>query len=190
MSYNDYLNSEHWKEQRERSRQVFDKHGCVICGKKKYDIHHITYRNLGHEKTSKDLIPLCRDHHGEFHRWLWAHPSYNEADIEVWLKQSEYKKQYALSGYQSNKIKPKTTKALKTRCEIWKLNAVRFYDPTKPFLKISKTVRARLVEWRTEMLDFLGVPQMPYNDRIEHLIGMEIPMETYREFMKRDWYQD
>lgn len=67
LSYKEYLASDHWKAVRARYYRTRSKE-CWVCGEKNgVDLHHMTYDRLGAEKLS-DLAPLCREHHGEFHK--------------------------------------------------------------------------------------------------------------------------
>jgi len=61
-----YLASKRWQEKRQKILKR-DDHICQGCGaKKRLEIHHISYRKLGHEPL-KDLITLCRDCHQKQH---------------------------------------------------------------------------------------------------------------------------
>lgn len=63
MNYREYLQSDEWKEKRDRRRTIDGK--CAICGSKiDLNVHHLTYENVPNEKTS-DLVTLCRKHHVE-----------------------------------------------------------------------------------------------------------------------------
>lgn len=66
QEYKQYLKTDHWQK---KKRQVKYWHGnkCLICGKKKVDIHHKTYKDLGNENQKYHLVPLCRYHHFKMH---------------------------------------------------------------------------------------------------------------------------
>lgn len=73
---------------------------CQKCGTtKNLEVHHKTYKNLGHEKLS-DLLLLCHEHHFREHRkkrgLFHLKPSDFLAIIGVWFYNnygiSEYKK--------------------------------------------------------------------------------------------------
>lgn len=69
MFYREYLKSKRWIK---KKRQTKYWHGnrCAVCNSKKVDIHHKTYScGLGNELPKKQLIPLCRFHHGEVHKY-------------------------------------------------------------------------------------------------------------------------
>jgi hypothetical protein len=70
MSYQDYLNSDHWKITRLRILER-DDFKCRVCGTRDAElhVHHNTYKNLGHEPDS-DLVTLCNQCHGIFHNRL------------------------------------------------------------------------------------------------------------------------
>lgn len=62
MPYAEYLQTEHWRQVRERA---FVHHGmrCGVCMKTHgLEIHHIEYDRLGDELMT-DVVPLCREHH-------------------------------------------------------------------------------------------------------------------------------
>ena len=65
--YTEYLNSDYWKETRER---ILSKRGvkCAICGSKEnLHVHHTNYSNVGNE-DERFLYPLCRDCHFKLHQ--------------------------------------------------------------------------------------------------------------------------
>lgn len=63
-----YLKSEDWKNLRAAVLALFAPHGtCARCGEcHRLDVHHIKYRRL-FNVSIKDLIPLCRACHNEYH---------------------------------------------------------------------------------------------------------------------------
>ena len=67
--YMEYLQSEEWKKKRIR-KALEQNFTCEICGgvfHTGFNIHHKTYKNLGHEPL-KDLMFLCENCHMELHR--------------------------------------------------------------------------------------------------------------------------
>ena len=63
-TYKDYLQTKHWQELRYRIAKLYN-FTCNDCGEKLlggYEIHHLTYKNIGNEKD-KDLVCLCRNCH-------------------------------------------------------------------------------------------------------------------------------
>lgn len=64
-SYDDYLNSDHWKKLRLR---ILDRDGrkCVICPKDAEHVHHINYRNWV-DVLDTDLISVCGECHTKIH---------------------------------------------------------------------------------------------------------------------------
>lgn len=85
--YKRYLLSSHWKEKSLECLERY-KRSCVICGKRSQHlhVHHLHYRNVGHEKKS-DLVVLCNRHHEEIHKL----PDGYDAD-GVAILQSQYDK--------------------------------------------------------------------------------------------------
>ena len=66
LEYQDYLNSDHWKEIRIEALNRAG-HRCQLCSSTyNLNVHHNTYKNRGNEDL-KDLVVLCRDCHAKFH---------------------------------------------------------------------------------------------------------------------------
>lgn len=64
--YQEYLKSEHWKETREKALKRSG-YKCQVCGyNKNLQVHHNTYKNIGHEDPT-DLVVLCWKCHKTFH---------------------------------------------------------------------------------------------------------------------------
>lgn len=66
MSYQEYITSRHWRAVRERYFNSKLPKVCEVCKCEQVDLHHRTYKNLGHERLM-DLVPLCRKHHQGVH---------------------------------------------------------------------------------------------------------------------------
>ena len=65
-AYNIYLNSESWKDKRNKVLEKCD-HKCQLCSKaEKLNVHHNNYKRIGVEKPT-DLIALCNKCHKKFH---------------------------------------------------------------------------------------------------------------------------
>lgn len=64
-----YLESFQWAQTQARYRASGLPCECLLCGKKRYQLHHTDYRHLGNESVIS-LRPLCRDHHKELHQLL------------------------------------------------------------------------------------------------------------------------
>jgi 5-methylcytosine-specific restriction endonuclease McrA len=75
--YAAYIRSAEWQAVRQR---YFASPGmpqfCMVCGSSAFDLHHMTYRRLGHERLS-DLWPLCREHH------LGVHALMKETGVDL-----------------------------------------------------------------------------------------------------------
>ena len=70
--YLDYMKSDAW-EQKKQERIAID-NGCVMCGRplnkiRSTQVHHITYKNLGHEDVLNDLVTLCGSCHKKIHNY-------------------------------------------------------------------------------------------------------------------------
>lgn len=67
MPYSDYLRTPEWQATRVKVLVRCD-YRCQICnGQDRLEVHHRTYERLAQELEG-DLILLCRDCHGLFHR--------------------------------------------------------------------------------------------------------------------------
>jgi 5-methylcytosine-specific restriction endonuclease McrA len=66
--YRDYLLSPEWQEKRKEALRLAG-YRCQVCyaGDVTLDVHHRTYKRLGHELMT-DLVVLCRPCHGIFHK--------------------------------------------------------------------------------------------------------------------------
>ena len=69
--YKAYLKSPEWKARRE-AVLIRDNHECCFCGtKKRLQVHHKRYDDLGNEPLT-DLATFCHDCHKSGHRSLAA----------------------------------------------------------------------------------------------------------------------
>ena len=74
MDYAEYLQSDHWKELAQE-RMKIDEYRCCMCGCRgtmtnKLEVHHLTYRNLYHERPYEDLLTLCSLCHKSVHKMM------------------------------------------------------------------------------------------------------------------------
>ena len=75
--YERYMRSEAWERKRSE-RLELDGNRCVMCGRPNglqkdgatpiLQVHHIHYRNLGHEPM-EDLVSLCPTCHKRIHKY-------------------------------------------------------------------------------------------------------------------------
>jgi 5-methylcytosine-specific restriction endonuclease McrA len=67
IAYQNYLESEHWRETRANAL-IRAKYQCERCGSKiqPLHVHHLTYKNKGNEHPL-DLVVLCKFCHAEQH---------------------------------------------------------------------------------------------------------------------------
>lgn len=68
-SYNEYLNSEHWKNKKLEWKKSNRPKYCVGCKDTNYILHHRSYVRLGDESLN-DFIPLCGVCHNRVHEYL------------------------------------------------------------------------------------------------------------------------
>ena len=65
-SYSAYLNSDHWKQTRQKALENAE-YQCWECGSKdRLHVHHLTYENIGGE-LPEDLMVLCASCHAKIH---------------------------------------------------------------------------------------------------------------------------
>jgi hypothetical protein len=107
-SYAAYLRSDHWRDVKKRYRASAMPQACVVCGEARVDLHHRTYERLGHEELT-DLVPLCRQHHGEAHRLRVKY----RHDATATARQLAYITR--LGGRPSAEMTPQHAKAMATR---------------------------------------------------------------------------
>lgn len=74
MDYKEYLQSDDWKAIAQE-RMKIDGYRCCMCGCRgtmtnRLEIHHLTYRNLYHERPYEDLLTLCHVCHKSVHRMM------------------------------------------------------------------------------------------------------------------------
>lgn len=69
MNYDKYLKSDHWANKKEQYKRSSLPQYCIVCKEEKYQLHHVTYRNLYKEKMT-DFVPLCRKCHIALHECL------------------------------------------------------------------------------------------------------------------------
>jgi hypothetical protein len=67
-NYQEYLASDHWADVRVRYAKSRMLKRCYVCDASQYQLHHRTYKRLGHEWLT-DFIPLCRDCHTAVHEF-------------------------------------------------------------------------------------------------------------------------
>lgn len=73
--YKRYIRSPDW-QRKKQERYEIDNHKCVMCGRYASNcryglqVHHISYRNLGHEDPYTDLVTLCPRCHRWIHNYL------------------------------------------------------------------------------------------------------------------------
>jgi hypothetical protein len=80
FDYKYYLNTAHWEKVRAAMLLLYESR-CKLCSDQNWDlflsspagnnhrrldVHHLTYRNIGHERY-EDLVLLCHEHHEREH---------------------------------------------------------------------------------------------------------------------------
>jgi hypothetical protein len=66
--YRQYLQTPEWRQRADAVKERFGWR-CALCNSdKNLEAHHRTYQRVGTELPD-DLIALCADCHGTYHRW-------------------------------------------------------------------------------------------------------------------------
>ena len=69
ITYLEYLQTEHWKDLKQRVLASKFPYRCYICGVHSgLELHHKTYKRMGKEYL-RDMIWLCREHHEITHEY-------------------------------------------------------------------------------------------------------------------------
>ena len=67
MSYQEYLQSDHWKAKRKEAFGVWG-FECALCFENKHlHVHHVHYDTLWNEDPESDLVVLCANCHKVIH---------------------------------------------------------------------------------------------------------------------------
>lgn len=71
--YQAYIKSDAWRAKAQERMRV-DHFRCVMCGRsadhcRTLQVHHVTYRNLGHEDVMRDLCTVCGSCHKKLHNY-------------------------------------------------------------------------------------------------------------------------
>ena len=70
--YKKYMKSKEW--QTKKKERIAIDNGCCMCKRpldkiRSVQVHHITYKNLGHEDVLNDLVTLCGSCHKKIHNY-------------------------------------------------------------------------------------------------------------------------
>src|ERR1035437_26376 len=84
-SYNEYLQSDHWKELRVRYYQSKCYKNCLVCKKPPVypNFHHRTYKRLGKERLG-DIVLVCRVCHKLIHDTFNTKFFKNKKRTDLW----------------------------------------------------------------------------------------------------------
>jgi hypothetical protein len=109
--YDEYINSDEWKEKREAIFELKGKR-CSICGTSFgiIDCHHLNYDHFKHEEENEydDVIPLCRDCHAELHNFMKENDNVIKqlkSDLERLKDSFRMKYMYAIADTVYNRTK-------------------------------------------------------------------------------------
>lgn len=111
-TYQDYLNSVHWREFSASVKQRI----CYCCsGKRRLQVHHIQYNNLGKE-TKEDVITVCRECYRSIHRRAGRNASRLQS-AHFWLKKkfTDKLKKLERRRKKKRKVSPKRLKRVARR---------------------------------------------------------------------------
>lgn len=79
--YREYLKTSHWTNFKERYKRSGRPRYCVVCGRRRYELHHTTYERVGQESLD-DVVALCRAHHLRAHTRERQGTPLSEAHLE------------------------------------------------------------------------------------------------------------
>ena len=65
---------------------VFRTFPCLACGITPSDAHHISSRGAGGDDVPSNLMPLCREHHAEYHARGPAYMIRTYSRVRGWLE--------------------------------------------------------------------------------------------------------
>ena len=87
MEYKQYLTTEKWAKTKSKVFNLQSKR-CAVCRKGVVDVHHKTYKRIFSENVEIDLVPLCRFHHFEIHKFA------KEKKIPIFQATNQYIKKH------------------------------------------------------------------------------------------------
>jgi hypothetical protein len=170
LPYREYLQTEHWQLTRARA-YARASHRCQVCNaSSKLEAHHRTYVNRGCE-LDEDLVVLCRECHGVFHKHRSLSPDHRgtaaeelrdaEAALEearrVEEKRLEAKDYRAYQDHQASKEMP------------WLFEVPFFAEKSHERRRWWRIARDR--EWSSETLrNFLGMVYHVYGKHIDNTL--------------------
>lgn len=110
-SYDEYLQSSHWKGIRRKYQSSGLFQHCLVCDNPRYQLHHLNYGRLGCERLS-DLVPLCSPHH---------------QIVEEYINRFSGKEKYRIRGSMDVVL-----------CECFGMSKERSKELLRPFKKLKK----------------------------------------------------
>ena len=108
--YQRYLHTNYWKNLRAKYLETPLIKKCIICGNPNFELHHLSYKNLGKESSS-DLVPVCRGCHQNIHN-IYKDFSKKQANnkcekiniTKIWNKYKNIYKKYGMSKTEVKKL--------------------------------------------------------------------------------------
>jgi hypothetical protein len=64
---------------------------CIVCGNSKVDACHIRSKGAGGPDEEWNLVPMCREHHTQQHRFGWGAFMNRHPEAQFVLKQMGWK---------------------------------------------------------------------------------------------------
>lgn len=95
-----YLLSDQWKALAQKRLEI-DGYRCQLCGsdgtrENPIQVHHLSYRNIGHEDVYTDLVSCCASCHKGIHRLMGRIT--DPAGGRMWDKSTPRVHVYTLTG--------------------------------------------------------------------------------------------
>jgi len=98
LSYQEYLDSDHWREVKLKAAQRPNYQKCEFCESTVVELHHTSYKWILTKNELRVIISLCRIHHQEIHN-LAKH-----TQISIRSATNILRKRYKLDYRQKNRI--------------------------------------------------------------------------------------
>ncbi len=185
--YQEYLQSDHWKELRARKHKRASRRNgklrCAICGSTdKVHTHHLIYRNW-YDVVTSDLRMLCDICHSTAHELISAGV----------IQPNKYTSHHAIFG--ATKVAVKEARGLGNK-NLFKPIRINLSKKADPMVEISTTndlfqITDQLIEsgrsksggWNRKQLSVLGIDWPPTKGWKRRIVGKEINCEQAQKFL-------
>lgn len=99
-SYKEYLESEWWKQVKHKTLNAKAYKRCQFCDiEEDIHLHHTSYKWINTPKELCVIIPLCKEHHYEVHKYA------KDNSISIRVATNRLRKKYKPNWMAESKIK-------------------------------------------------------------------------------------